>query len=563
MKLWQRPIRVFRTLVLCAVGLVLVGCSAFHSEELARYRREIREASELEQRSAAYAHFSAGIVHSLSGENSAAADEFYLAARLQPTDAELLSDVSGRLVESRQYEKAVDVLKLATALPDADGMLFVRLGYVYSQLGQNRKALEAHQQAVQRMPDFLPARHNLYLSLVAMGKADEAWRVLLAAKGKADSDSVYLINLAELFSDFGRRFPSRQAAAKAESIELLNQARPITTGPLELKLADDMNLLGRTESAAEIYLKFLGSDGITPALREVLRAKLADIYLRQSDRAQAIQQLTAITQENPTNAGAYYFLGAIAFEEKRWDDAILSYEKVVALQPRFEPARLDLVLARLGAGQLVEAETDLGELRKSVGETFVTEYLTGMICHERKEEAEAAQHLTTAEQLALAQDTNRLTSGFYFQLGMVHERAGAREKAVNYFEKSIALDARNADALNYLGYMWAERGENLPRARELIERALELEPDSEAILDSMGWVLYQQQDYPGAVEYLQQAISKSPKPDATIYDHLGDAHAALKEFDPAREAWEESVRLDPDPRVQEKLDRLPDGSNSP
>ena len=64
-------------------------------------------------------------------------------------------------------------------------------------------------------------------------------------------------------------------------------------------------------------------------------------------------------------------------------------------------------------------------------------------------------------------------------------RAGDRKLAARYFEQTIALEADHAEALNYLGYMWAEQRENLPRARELIERALKLEPENDAFLDSL------------------------------------------------------------------------------
>ncbi|MFO1512142.1 MAG: tetratricopeptide repeat protein [Verrucomicrobiota bacterium] len=65
-----------------------------------------------------------------------------------------------------------------------------------------------------------------------------------------------------------------------------------------------------------------------------------------------------------------------------------------------------------------------------------------------------------------------------------------RVEAEKYFEKSIALSPTNSEALNYLGYMWAEKGEKLEQARELIERALKLEPDNAAFLRQSGLGLF-------------------------------------------------------------------------
>jgi len=113
-----------------------------------------------------------------------------------------------------------------------------------------------------------------------------------------------------------------------------------------------------------------------------------------------------------------------------------------------------------------------------------------------------------------------------------------------------------AEALNYLGYMWAEKGTNLAQAQVMIESALKQEPDNTAYLDSLGWVFYQQGKYREALKNIQRAIDLDKEPDATLYDHLGDVQAALKEFDKARASWRKAQSLEPKPEVQRKLDKL-------
>jgi tetratricopeptide (TPR) repeat protein len=228
----------------------------------------------------------------------------------------------------------------------------------------------------------------------------------------------------------------------------------------------------------------------------------------------------------------------------------------LAADPNFDQAYFDLATAQIAAGRSEEGIATLELVRQRKPTSFVAEYLLGLAYHEQKKYSEAVTHFTTAETLARIGETNRLNTGFYFQLGAACERKGDRAAAAKYFERSIALEPDNAEALNYLGYMWAEQGENLSRARELIERALKLEPDNDAFLDSMGWVLFQLGDAPGALGYMLKAIEKSEAPDATLYDHLGDVYAALKQMDQAREAWEKSVVIEPNEAVQKKLDAL-------
>ena len=102
--------------------------------------------------------------------------------------------------------------------------------------------------------------------------------------------------------------------------------------------------------------------------------------------------------------------------------------------------------------------------------------------------------------------------------------------------------------------MWAERGEKLDRARELIGKALKLQPENPAYLDSMGWVLFKQNQPKEALDYLLKAVELNKEPDATLYDHLGDIYAALNEMDKAREAWRKSLAVEKNDAVQKKLE---------
>jgi len=108
--------------------------------------------------------------------------------------------------------------------------------------------------------------------------------------------------------------------------------------------------------------------------------------------------------------------------------------------------------------------------------------------------------------------------------------------------------------------MWAERGEKLDEAEKLIGKAVELEPQNAEFLDSMGWVLFKLNQPRQALAWLQKAVQQSKEPDPTLYEHLGDIYGQLKEFDKAREAWRKSIELEPNNRVNKKLDALPAGT---
>jgi len=111
--------------------------------------------------------------------------------------------------------------------------------------------------------------------------------------------------------------------------------------------------------------------------------------------------------------------------------------------------------------------------------------------------------------------------------------------------------------LNYLGYSWIDRGENLDQGLKMIEKAVELRPEDGYIVDSLGWAHYRMGDYAGAVEQLEKAIELVPQ-DPTINDHLGDAYWQSGRMTEARYQWRRALQFGPQENeikpIEEKLE---------
>jgi Flp pilus assembly protein TadD len=99
----------------------------------------------------------------------------------------------------------------------------------------------------------------------------------------------------------------------------------------------------------------------------------------------------------------------------------------------------------------------------------------------------------------------------------------------------------NASALNYLGYMLADRNIRLPEAQQMVSKALELDPENAAYLDSLGWVYYRQGKLEEAETYLLRAIEKYSK-DATVHDHLGDVYLKRGKVKEAVAQWQRALQ---------------------
>jgi Flp pilus assembly protein TadD len=117
---------------------------------------------------------------------------------------------------------------------------------------------------------------------------------------------------------------------------------------------------------------------------------------------------------------------------------------------------------------------------------------------------------------------------------------GNFEKMVASMERAIEIDPKNAVALNYLGYSYADRNLKLPEAESLIARALEIRPNDGYFLDSLAWVHYRLGDLPRAESELRRALTLVPD-DPVVLEHLGDVLLGLGKAGEAAACFEKAI----------------------
>ena len=147
----------------------------------------------------------------------------------------------------------------------------------------------------------------------------------------------------------------------------------------------------------------------------------------------------------------------------------------------------------------------------------------------------------------------------YFLQGSLYEKQKKYNEAEKAFRKALELQKDDPAVLNYLGYMFADRGTRLEEAESLIEKAVKADPTNGAYLDSLGWVYFKQNRLSLAEEYLKKAII-FVNSDSSIHDHMGDLYYKTKRYDEARNEWNKSIQLSSEQedadKVKKKLDEL-------
>jgi Flp pilus assembly protein TadD len=148
---------------------------------------------------------------------------------------------------------------------------------------------------------------------------------------------------------------------------------------------------------------------------------------------------------------------------------------------------------------------------------------------------------------------------FYYVRGIAYERAKEWPKAEADFLKALELNPDQPAVLNYLGYSWIDQDMNLEPALEMIEKAVEAQPQDGYIVDSLGWAFYKLGRIEEAVETLERAVMLRPN-DAEINDHLGDAYWKAGRKLEARFQWNVAASVDEEGNVKERVaPKLADG----
>jgi len=498
---------------------------------------------------------------------------------LRPDDPDALQMLSRIYLGTGETRKAEETLRrLAAAIPDSRPVANQLLQLMLKR-GANDDAAELMRDQLARDPEALELR--LRLADLSSDKGDHAGAVALlrAAPGEQAQDADVQRRLAfELYRTgdlkAARALVDAQLAATPDPrLRLFRALLLEEQGEEDEALRELETLHGELPSDPEVGLalaRMLAHGGKGGDARTLLQELLATLQAAGEPRRQQADRVRLQLAE-------------LLAQEERWDDVLSAVRGLEGGDDSIHAAATLLTVdALVGKGQKEEALAQLGPSAALPAPALAAKRAEVLLDLNRDEEAakelaklppgtegkdqaaevyqRAGRH---AEAIPLLVD---LLAGepdsveLRFRLAAAYERSGKRAEAATAFQELLRRAPDNSMALNYLGYMWAEKGENLPEALRMIRRALELEPGNGAYVDSLGWVYFRMGDFRQAVEHLEKAARLLPS-DGTVQEHLGDALRALGRIPEARTAYERALQLgDGDTaQVRRKLDEVEQG----
>lgn len=258
------------------------------------------------------------------------------------------------------------------------------------------------------------------------------------------------------------------------------------------------------------------------------------------------------------NPDANLLMGDLMVKNGHYDEALGYYNSITSENILFKTAQMKKVGALEKAGQNDQALGVLNNMKTTTPYVLDALVRTGDL-HQRSENFEMALSAYDEALDTLGDQANENHWGIFYARGMAYEQLDNWNAAEKDFIKALEYSPENPSILNVLGYTWVDKGVNLDRAMDMIEKAVSMRPHDGYIIDSYGWAFYKLGEYDQATYWLEKAIELHPE-DATMNDHLGDAYWQSGRIKEARFQWERANRLSSDSTFQMKMARkLKDG----
>lgn len=561
-----RHIRFLLLLFLLPLMFSAAGCAHFQEMTAPESRPGLR--------ANAYYHYTRGVLHSLGGEFELALREYDRALQYDPQAPYLLTEKATARLQMNDTKGAIEILE--ASLKDHPNYVdtHILLGTLYERAGAREKAIGHYRRVISLDPDMA----DPYLLLGLLYKSGSDYEKAMATMEellKRDPENyMAAYQLAHLYLE------TRQMEEAKHWLNHTMKLRPSFESALtDLALIHEIE--EETGQAIELYREYLKSN---PQDADV-RLRLGRLLLRQvnyKESAKAFEEITLAHPEFPEarfSLAVSYLFGAINIEEaagifrnllaespendriryflasslqalEYYDEALDHFSNVDVLSDLFSPSRIQMALILDERGHRDEAIHSVHDAIALKGDDPDLYRLLASLYEESGKPDRALMVLKEALD-EVPEDLD-----LRYRIGLIYERTGRFEEAIAQVKEILERDPLHAEAMNFIGYGYADRGINLDEAEELIREALRLKPGSGHIIDSLGWVYFRQERIPEAIHYLEEALKLLPD-DPTIAEHLGDAYRAAGRLEEALEAYGKALDNNPEnPELRDKIQHL-------
>jgi len=342
-----------------------------------------------------------------------------------------------------------------------------------------------------------------------------------------------------------------QLERNPDAVDLIDQSFPGTSDADLVQLRDEL--------AAGKPIPFDAVSGARDALSRLFH-QVADSLAGEADPGLVLIYARIAEYLDPANVGAILVAAQVLEEMENYALAADAYARITEDSRAYPDAQLGRAIALRRMDRVEEAIAVLTKLANARPKLAAVHSSIGDTYRFEQRFTEATPHYDAA--IALYEEDRPAQWAVYFARGITLERQSRWDEAERDFRKALELFPDQPSVLNYLGYSYVEKRENLDEALDMIERAVAARPYDGYIRDSLGWVFYRLGRYDDAVREMERAVELMPV-DPVLNDHLGDTYWAVGREREARFQWSRALsfitdetnldELNPD-RIRRKLE---------
>ncbi len=428
----------------------------------------------------------------------------------QPNSSFLQLEYARRSIESNQVSDALAAAEKAVAIDPKNAEAHLFLGKIFAAKKESEKAITHYETVIQLNPKDEDAYSSLVREYLAQKKNEKALEVLARLKKANPQATIASLYSGLIYANSKSKNNIPKAISEFKTV--------LETNPEDTRALQALGQLyldqGKNAEALKLYENLAN---LSPSDLPI-QVRLGLLYYEKQDYKAAIAVFKRVLAKNPKADRIQYYLGILYQNTNEDKEALNLFAKVPVTSSYYKDAVLHQVLI---LQQQSETEKSLKLIQEALAnKDSVSEFydVYGNILISQKKTEEAVKLLEKATEKFPKDDK------LLFSLGVAYDKVGDFDKSVQTMREVIKKNPKNAPALNYMAYTFAEKGIHLDEALKFAREATALRPKDGFILDSLGWVYYKRGDFTRALQQLQKAVALSPG-EPTILEHLGDVFA--------------------------------------
>lgn len=463
--------------------------------------------------------------------NSVDAEKTYKSIlEVEPDNEEALTGLANVYAGVGDTKGAIEMLKRASDKDPNLRSLSALAGF-YHDMKDFASAAETWKRMLPLAPDNGKLKRQYALDLLFSDQVDEALKIYKEIAAEDPKDADVQLKLSKIYQD-KHDFDAAHAAS--------NKAKQIDPNNLDVRY-DEVELLnneGKTPAAIVVLKGILDDKTIDQSAAGTLYERLGILYRSDNKYPEAIAAFRRAAEIDPDQS-AHISVQIIETYRlaKNLPEARKESEAALKKSPKDRAVIAEHASVLSDMGKTAEAVSELKSLMGSAKDRE-TLLLMASFYEKAKKYTEEGKVLDEAEAASTSAQEKQMVLA---ARGAMFDKQKNFDAAEAEFRKILVTDPNNANALNYIGYMLADRDVRLDEAQKMIARAVELDPENYAYLDSLGWVYYRQNMLDQAEAQLRKALEKVDT-DPTIHDHLGDIYAKEGKIREAIAQWQASVK---------------------